>query len=191
MLNGITENRLIGMIKMAMGVGGLFILILSSYFNSDIELASPALAILTLIIISGYITWLWQTENLLLIYGLAIGDVILLSVLIISYAWLYPDMPVAMTDSPSFTFYFAILALHSLWRRPALILLLGVAVIICWMAILFYAQSLSADITLSYYWYLKAPAILVQAEAERLVGLFVTIMFLWLGVKTGNMRQYQ
>lgn len=191
MLNGITENRLIGMIKMAMGVGGLFILILSSYFNSDIELASPALAILTLIIISGYITWLWQTENLLLIYGLAIGDVILLSVLIISYAWLYPDMPVAMTDSPSFTFYFAILALHSLWRRPALILLLGVAVIICWMAILFYAQSLSADITLSYYWYLKAPAILVQAEAERLVGLFVTIMFLWLGVKTGNMRQNQ
>lgn len=176
----ISANRIAGMLKMAIGLGGLGVLVFSSAVNTAISLSSAGGAILCLLIISGFATWIWRSTAFWWLALLAFLDCALLTAMIASFGELYPGLPAAMTRAPAFGLYTSVILMQALWRRPGLILFTGALSVLMWGAILLLAHAQGAYATVSYSWYLKSPTVMYQAEAEKISGLLLNTGLIWL-----------
>ena len=107
-------------------------------------------------------------------------DTLLLSGIIYMFSHQY-GTPAATLKSPSFAFYFVLIAFHAMRFKPRLILINGALSIICWSVIVLLHQQSTTDITHSYLEYISSGSILIGAEVEKLFALAAYTAALALG----------
>ena len=118
-------------------------------------------------------------------------DTLLLSGIIYMFSQQY-GTPAATLKSPSFSFYFVLIAFHAMRFKPRLILINGALSIICWSVIVLLLKQSTPDITNSYLEYITSGSILIGAEVEKLFALAAYTAALALGAsRAAKLHQSQ
>ena len=99
-------------------------------------------------------------------------DVLLLSFIIFMFSVQYESVA-ATLKSPSFVFYFVLIALHGMRFKPRLTLLNGGCSIAAWALFVITLQSQSENLTNSYLEYATSSATMTGTELEKILALTV------------------
>lgn len=107
-------------------------------------------------------------------------DISLLSGIIYMFSQQY-GTPAATLKSPSFAFYFVLIAIHAMRFNPKLILMNGAISVIAWATITLTLMNTTTDITHSYSNYVSDASLLLGAEIEKLFALTIFTVALAVG----------
>ncbi|MEE9330034.1 MAG: response regulator [Parvularculaceae bacterium] len=163
-------------LELALGLIALALLVMASILAVKVPFFSLSLVLILLFLLfilveDHVVSDQWQLR--LLLSG---GRIVLFSLLMVQFSGLYGGDGGAVVKAPTFSFYFVLIALHSVrgggWglaRRQGLFS--GGTAIGCWLIISIMVIHSEAGASLSYTYYLQATATTIVAELERLLAL--------------------
>lgn len=111
----------------------------------------------------------------------AFVDILFLSSILYVFSLQYEN-PAATLKAPSYTYYYALIALHAMRFKPRLVLSMGVGVTLTWLLLVTLFMRESVNITHSYATYIASDQILLGAEIEKMVSFMLFAIILTLGV---------
>ena len=112
----------------------------------------------------------------------SIIDCLLLSVILFMYSVQYGSIA-ATLKSPSFVFYFVLIAIHGMRFIPKLTLINGACCIGLWTSIVFVLKTQSDGFTDSYAEFANSGAVMLGTELEKILALFVFTFIVAFGAK--------
>ena len=120
-------------------------------------------------------------------FGLVTGtiDILLLSTIIFMFSEQY-GTAAATLKSPSFAFYFVLIAIHAMRFKPKLTLIHGALSVVAWSIIIFLVSYNNENISHYYLEYVTTHALLLGAEIEKLFALTIFTLALSMGAKRAN-----
>lgn len=115
-------------------------------------------------------------------FGLATGaiDILLLSTIIYMFSEQYGSAA-ATLKSPSFAFYFVLIAIHAMRFKPKLILINGTLSVVSWILILLTLRQKGAIISHSYVDFINSSAVMIGTEIEKIFAVTIFTLALALG----------
>lgn len=112
-------------------------------------------------------------------------DIAILSSIIYVFSWQY-EAVAASYKAPTFSFYFVMIALHSMRFNPKQTLLSGVVAALFWAVMIASFKAGGAETTHSYTEFITSSKLLIGAEIERIIALLTFAGFLAIGAKRAN-----
>ncbi len=107
-------------------------------------------------------------------------DIIILSIIIYAFSWQYGEIA-ASYKAPTFSFYFVMIALHSMRFNPRQTILCGITAALSWGIIIASFKMGGAETTHSYSEFITSSKLLLGAEVERMIALLTFAGFLAIG----------
>ena len=114
-------------------------------------------------------------------------DLILLTLVILSFPMQYHTSPEAALKAPTMLYFFALIALQAMRLSTSHIIVAGLLATACWTGIILVSLSSSATITQSYIEYVTGTGILIGAEIEKIISLLAFTVIMAIAVHRGNL----